>query len=208
MSQGHDTATDRLVDVIRTIKLGRQTGVLTANCGEGMTQEEGTITFANGQVTQAILGRRVGSEALNALTTWVNCRYMFLSSAAESLAKQSTNKPRSTSRPGLNTPISPGKSDTGPLAAENRGKGEAGGQNSPAPVPTAPYRTQSLASALDAITHMGLSRAHRRLLVLIDGQRSISELIRLMGCSQNEVHELLLALERSALIQIPIIPPY
>ncbi len=80
MSQQRETATDRLVSIIQVIQLGRKTGLLTARRGDGITQEEGTITFIKGQITQTTVGRRKGSEALNWLTTWGNCRFTFVSS--------------------------------------------------------------------------------------------------------------------------------
>ncbi len=69
MSQQQELLTDRLVHVISSIQRGRRSGVLTAKRGEGIALEEGTIVFANGQVSQASVGRRRGSEALNWLST-------------------------------------------------------------------------------------------------------------------------------------------
>lgn len=86
MSQQQETATERLVKVIQTVQIGRRTGVLAARRGEGVTLEEGAISFVNGQVTEASAGRRSGSEALNWLSAWSHCRYTFTPSAASTLA--------------------------------------------------------------------------------------------------------------------------
>ena len=212
MSQQRETVTDRLVSVIRTIQLGRQTGILTVQRGEGVSLEEGNLTFVNGQVTQATLGRRTGSEALNALTTWGNCRYTFVSPENQAKtaipASPSTDRPLSDASRNPRTPMPFSRTQTEPLGTEAKGRDEPGKQNPPTPLPVAPYRIQPLESALRSIERLGLSRTHRHLLLLIDGERSITELIRLTGRNQSEVHELLRALERAAIIQIPTVPPY
>ncbi|HET9922226.1 MAG TPA: DUF4388 domain-containing protein [Ktedonobacteraceae bacterium] len=212
MSQQRETVTDRLVSVIRTIQLGRQTGVLTAQRGEGVSLEEGIITFVNGQVTQAALGRRAGSEALNALTIWGNCRYTFVSPENQTKTSITASLPTDRLLPDASkdprTPIPFSRTQTEPLYTEAGGRDEPGRQNTPAPFPLAPYRIQPLESALRSIERLGLSRTYRHLLLLIDGERSITDLIRLMGRNQNEVYELLRALERAAIIKIPAVPPY
>ena len=83
MAQQQELLTDRLVSVISSIQRGRRSGVLTAKRGEGIALEEGTIIFANGQVSQANVGRRRGSEALNWLSTWGSCRFMFVPASSE-----------------------------------------------------------------------------------------------------------------------------
>src|SRR5713226_9094218 len=86
MSQQQETATERLVKVIQTVQIGLRTGVLAARRGEGVTLEEGVISFVNGQVTEVSARRRSGSEALNWLSAWSHCRYTFTPSAASALA--------------------------------------------------------------------------------------------------------------------------
>jgi Domain of unknown function (DUF4388) len=218
MSQQRETATDRLVSIIQVIQLGRKTGLLTAKRGEGITQEEGTITFIKGKITQTTVGRRKGSEALNWLTTWGNCRFTFVSSdPAEtspshtpitpippSISERSTND----TDPGLRPQRTFLNRQTEPLLA-----GESNGVapqklNSAVPAPTIPFRTRQIDSALRVIENMGLSRTHRHLLLLIDGQRSVPELVRLTGRSEHEIASLLHDLEKATVIQIPGALPY
>jgi len=78
MTQRQEATTDRLVNVIQSIQLGRRTGTLMARRGVGVTLEEGIVTFVNGRVTEARVGRRGGSLALNWLSTWGYCRYTFV----------------------------------------------------------------------------------------------------------------------------------
>ena len=217
MSQQRETATDRLVSIIQVIQLGRKTGSLTAKRGEGITQEEGTITFIKGKITQTTVGRRKGSEALNWLTTWGNCRFTFVSSDSSESSQSLTPIPPSISGHSTN--------DTDPalrpqrtllnrqpeplLAGESNGVApQKPNRAVPAPASSIPFRTRQIDSALRVIENMGLSRTHRHLLLLIDGQRSIPELVRLIGRSEHEVASLLQDLEQATVIQIPGTLPF
>lgn len=216
MSQQRETATDRLVSIIQLVQLGRKTGVLTAKRGDGITQEEGTITFIKGQITQTSVGRRRDSEALNWLTTWGNCRFTFVSSDPAETSSLTAISPevqvygtRDTD-PRLRQQRPLVDNQTGPLTAResNRIKSLNPDTQAPAPVvATAPFRTRQIDSALRVIENMGLSRTHRHLLLLIDGQRSIPELVRLMRRSEHEIASLLHDLEQATVIQVPSIPP-
>lgn len=234
MSQQRETATDRLVSIIQLIQLGRRTGLLTAKRGDGITLEEGTIVFTKGQVTQAAVGRRNGSEALNWLTTWGNCRFTFVAAdPAESdmpLMPLSSRLPENGGNgtdPRLRQQRPLPNRQSGPLPANGSGRqsgplpanstGSIGSNNGasrfttpipPAAQPGPPIRTRQLDSALKVIENMGLSRAHRRLLLLIDGQRTAIELVRLMGRDENEVYSLLRDLEQATVIQLPGVPPF
>jgi YD repeat-containing protein len=81
MPQQRDTATDRLLNVIQVIQLGRKSGLLSVERGEGIQFEEGMIMFVNGQATQASVGQRTGLEAFNWLSTWNACLFSFIPSS-------------------------------------------------------------------------------------------------------------------------------
>src|SRR6266705_6406962 len=121
MSQQQETATDRLVSVIQAIQHGRKTGRLTVKRGEGITLEEGSITFVNGQITVAGVGRRSHSEALNWLSTWGNCRFTFVS-------LESSSSPRTTGTLDIPNPLPsssiqpPTPRQTSPLGADTNHK--------------------------------------------------------------------------------------
>lgn len=217
MSQQRETATDRLVSIIQVIQLGRKTGLLTAKRGEGITREEGTITFIKGKITQTTAGRRKGSEALNWLTTWGNCRFTFVSSDLSETSPSLTPIPPNASAPGMNgtdpdlrQQRSLQKRQTEPLlAGESNGVApQRPNKAVPATTSSIPFRMRQIDSALRVIENMGLSRTHRHLLLLIDGQRSIPELVRLIGRSEHEVASLLYDLEQATVIQIPGTSPF
>ncbi len=219
MSQ-QETTTDSLISIIQSIQLAQENGVLIARRGEGGTSEEGSIVFANGQVAQAIAGRRTGSGALNRLSTWGKCRYIFKAAKGVAQLLPSTPSPNldreqpaiADSHPRREVPLV----ET-PSEALNRPSGTATG---PLSRPSGPLRTvrgqtflfpsvliflsptEPMNEALRRIEQNKLSRLHRQLFLLIDGQRSFGEVVRLVGKSQGEVYELLCELEGIGVIHI------
>jgi hypothetical protein len=64
-----------------------------------------------------------------------------------------------------------------------------------------PQRTRAVNEILPHFNRLGLTRIHRQLFLLIDGQRSVPELIILIGHRTDEVDTLLDDLERAGLIR-------
>ncbi|HEY4385071.1 MAG TPA: hypothetical protein VGN34_11430, partial [Ktedonobacteraceae bacterium] len=66
-------------------------------------------------------------------------------------------------------------------------------QQSPAGMPdqAAPQRLKAADEALSLLESASLSRMHRHLLLLLDGQRTIAELSRLMNRGEGEILRLL-----------------
>ena len=175
MQSQRQTMTDRLADVIHIIHIGGKSGVLAVEREPG---EEGFITFVDGRVVEAQVGSQNGLAAFDYLNTWQACRFSLLTHIAHETS----------------TPIY----STQPLPPITQGN------NVPDETPvvhTAPLRMQSGEEVLQQPGTMQLPRLHRRLLLLIDGQRRHSDLARLMSRSIDEIQELLDDLERSGLIQ-------
>jgi hypothetical protein len=133
--------------------------------------EEGSITFSKGQITRAYIGRHTGAEALNILTTWGDCRFLFLSSDETEIG------------PLLQLSPSPDPArNTGPSGANGTVRERYSGYAST--TPQAPYSSLPIDTALRMIENLHLTRAHRQLLLLIDGHRTVTELARLMNKSE------------------------
>lgn len=213
MSQ-QEAATDRLVEVIQSIQVAQDSGVLIVRRGEGRTLEEGTIVFVNGQVTQSAVERRSDKAALNWLSTWGQCRYIYIPSTAPGVLPERpeirntpppiSDDPTSTPRPRVTDtlsriPISPLRRQTEPQEVA------PSGQRDPLVNERSQVVPQSilvLNLALRRIEQGKLTRSHRQLFLLVDGQRSSVELARLVGKSQGEVYELLRDLERVGVIHL------
>ncbi len=176
MQPQRQTMTDRLADVIHIIHIGGKSGVLAV---ERETGEEGFITFVDGRVVEAQVGSQNGLAAFNYLNTWQTCRFSLL-----------THNAHETSTPVYTTQ---------PLPLITTQKNDVSAETSVSH--TAPLRMQLGEEVLQQPGTMQLPRLHRRLLLLIDGQRGHGDLARLMSRSVDEIQELLDDLERSGLIQ-------
>ncbi len=186
MQSQRQTVTDRLSDVIHIIHIGGKSGVLAVERGEGRAVEEGFITFVNGRIVEARVGTQVGLAAFNYLNTWQTCRFSLLS--------------RSTGEvPSMNPLQLPAASSAGDPTKNSSSQYY---QSDTARQATVPVRLRAGEEALHQQGNVQLPRTHRRLLLLIDGYRTRSDIARLMGRSLAEVQELLSDLERNSFIQL------
>jgi len=220
MAQQQGLLTDRLVSVISSIQRERRSGVLVAQRGGGITLEEGTIVFVNGQITEAHAGRQRGAAARNWLSTWGSCRFTFVPTSSEagvhvdqpSLPAKGSSTGRlslgpsshttNTRRPDLSALRSSffGGQEGSRVAGARERIGMKGSRDTPAPA--APYPLQPLDAALRLIEQYGLSRVHRQLFCLVDGRRTIEEMVRLMRKRESEIYRLLGDLEYAHVIRI------
>ncbi len=188
MQPQRQTMTDRLADVIHIIQFGSKSGVLTVERGNGSTKEEGYITFVMGRVVEARVGQYNGPTAFNYLATWQTCFFALVAEAPRTqLPAHKANS--STQTPVVRTPFDAHQSTT-----YEKPQG-SGGQSA------LPYRLQRGEESIRDSGLLPLSRMHRRLLILIDGQRGLEDLARLMARSPNEVQELLNDLVRGGFIR-------
>jgi Domain of unknown function (DUF4388) len=177
----HGTLTENLVDVLHALQLARKTGllVLERNRKDGDV-EQGMLALLNGQIIDADLGIYRGAAALEMLMKWSPCYFIFQTSPTAEAPHFSPALPQPQTHTG----------NTGKVAS------------APKPAPSAPYRLQQVDAALARFRSMGLSRTHRQLFLLIDGQRTSTELARLMGRSLDELGSLLVDLVRAGLIRL------
>lgn len=204
----------RLVDIIQKLQARRETGQLTAKQGNGATTEEAIIVFVSGRITEARVGRRSGSEALNRLSSWENCFYQFMGSGS---LNDSTRSHPSSSLDWVSEATTGGQMTNTPLPSssvyssqpQTDPYGETTATNHPRMplAPGVPYPVSNLQEAIVRMEQVGLSRTHRRLFLLVDGRRSISDLVRLMGRGKDDVNVLLRDLRRIAVIAIAHEPP-
>jgi uncharacterized protein DUF4388 len=208
MPQQPTTLTDRLANVIQVIQLGRKTGTLIVERSSDNSLEQGTVCFVNGLMTQASAHQLRGLAAFQWLNTWGSCRFTFTpSESAATTTKLHSLRPDQI-------PASEHETfqDTGPtIRIQAQAQAFSGSRtdnnldhqhdlslhNASGSIPN---QVRSLDDAIQRIERMKLSRAHRRLFLLIDGHRTTTDLARLMGRRQVEVDALLQDLERADVV--------
>ena len=181
MPQHRGTETSQLASVIEVIQLGRKTGVLTVERDTDSSLETGELTFDNGYIIQARSGRGVqGQQALLWLRSWKACRFTFL--AAQETTR--TTQPLPAVSP---HEFAQKKRETQP----QRMPSEALQSTNPFVETNVPQGIQPLENALQLSAQAHLTRTHRQLSLLVDGQRNATELARLIGRTHDEVISLL-----------------
>lgn len=196
MQPQRQTMTDRLADVIHIIHIGGKSGVLTVERGEGKAVEEGFIIFVDGRIVEARVGVQTGIDAFEYINTWQVCRFALLSRVADEASSVYPPQLPPSYRSNVSDKISSAHTPT--LMNGNESSQYRSGVREQS---TPPLRLNSGEAILQQPGNMQLPRLHRRLLLLIDGQRGKGDLARLMARSSDEVQELLNDLERSGLIQ-------
>ena len=175
--------TNNLADVLQILQLAHRTGLLEVErVGAGNVIEQGTITLLRGQITEAKFGNYRGAAAFEMLSKWSTCYFTFhVSTESENVAT-------------LNTPVS-----RSPITNELRKVPTTGPLTGP--VAGAAYRVYAVEEALPLFASRGLTRVHRQLFLLIDGQRTTQQLARLIGRNPGEIESLLVDLERTGFIR-------
>lgn len=199
MQPQRETLTDNLADIIQILQIGFRSGTLTVERGEGPRLEEGYLIFVNGRVVDARTGQYTNWSAFNYLKTWGSCRFSFDSNTSPPLSPMPPSPPihgNGNGHIGASGPLNghaPGESvPTAPLGFPAFQSG---------PLTRIPARLQAGEAALNHPDATGLQRTHRRLLLLINGQRSCTDLARLMSRNPDEVQALLDDLEQAGLIR-------
>lgn len=208
MSQQPKTETDRLANVIQVLQLGQQTGMLIVERHNGSHVEQGIITIANGYIMHASVGQRQGQDALAWLGSWGHCYFSFSTEQKRGRVGNPGHTPRGgeqSRRESFSSPLliaAPGQasSQANTLTRTTGNLGDSGPL-----MPTAwtitPSRICRIEEGMHVIERMGLSRTHRRLFLLIDGRRTLQDLVRLLPHEPGEIHRLLKELARAGVVQ-------
>ncbi|GCE06929.1 DUF4388 domain-containing protein [Dictyobacter aurantiacus] len=191
-----DTAADQLIKVIQVLQLGRKTGVLTVERGEGPTFEEGMLVFSYGNIVSAKTGYLNGIDACNQLYTWTRCKFAFIP------------HPQASGWDAPSAPLRQPETTPGPdhsaRSAGARPSPNQGGEQAP----QFPFHNEILyqkilepAYSLQAIEAARLSRAHKHLFMLVNGERTLTEFVRLTGRQLSEIASQLTDLEQIGVIR-------
>lgn len=203
MQPQRETMTDSLADIIHVIRLGGKSGTLTVERGEAKTLEEGFIVFADGRILEAKAGHSSGLQAFNYLNTWTACRFSFLDYVAPDVTM--SYQPASFLPPGEKFPPKdvsvPGKGQFVASHFTQQGNDIYTNSGSSVTAFRLPSRSRAGEVALEQPERVHISRLQKRLLLLINGQRTLNELARLISRSPDETQKLLEELERAGFVE-------
>ncbi|MBV9257171.1 MAG: DUF4388 domain-containing protein, partial [Ktedonobacteraceae bacterium] len=204
----------RLVSVIQAVQLGRETGTLIAKRRGGISTEEGRIVFTNGRITEVSMNSQSASDAFNYISTWENCLVSFIpqdplrtiTHLFESSTMAVSNPSQEQKPAGPSTPLPRG-------ARPVREHRQNQAYDTPVAKPTQPVSLSEqelmaytpvlmrpLPVVLYRIEQTGLSRAHRQLALLINGERSVEDLVHVMGRTFSNIQGIVQDLKRLGLI--------
>jgi hypothetical protein len=221
MAKPRVTATNRLSNVIDVVEMGRRSGMLSVERGGGSVLEVGEIFFVSGSPTYAALAGLRGREALLALGNWGPCRFAFDTESPPppgnivvtnpTLHAAPRNQPSSTPPMGNHIPAAgnrmTGRLQTGPLGSKQTGSLNQYGSYTPPGtyantdgLGRRPRRAPDVRDLMAVVTTYNLSRNHRTVLLLADGEHSILDLARLSSKSVDEITGLLADLESRGLV--------
>jgi hypothetical protein len=221
MAKPRVTATNRLSNVIDVVEMGRRSGMLSVERGGGSVLEVGEMYFVSGVPTYVALAGLRGREALLALSTWGPCRFAFDTDSTQPPPNIVVTDPSLYTHPrdqGSSTPpmASPGPAagsqamrrlQTRPLGPRQTGSLNQYGSYTPpntnlntASLGRRPRRAPDVRDLMMVVTTYNLSRNHRTVLLLADGEHSILDLARLSSKSVDEITVLLADLESRGLV--------
>ena len=213
MLQQYGIAT-RLVSVIQAVQLGRETGTLIAKRRGGISTEEGRIVFIDGRIAEVTMNSRSTSDAFNYISTWENCQVSFISRDTlrtithlfESSSLMASPPSEEQKRASPSTPLPKG---VRPVREQRQNRTYDTPVAKPAQplslseqelMAYTPVLMQPLPIVLYRIEQTGLSRAHRQLALLINGERSVEDLVHVMGRTFSNIQGIVQDLKRLGLI--------
>jgi hypothetical protein len=224
--------TDDLETTIHSIELLQQTGVLNIERAKGGVRETATLIFLQGQVVDAIIGSRTGQDVLDWVITWGSCRYTFdVRFPSEIVVPPPPSPALVDETSSASSPLGfisqvvqkyTHTADTAQVAEEAPSPFPVPRTPSPVaypltpipPIPQtmvpqvemtrlpAPFRLVNGPEVVNYMERFGLSRLHRHVFFLLDGQRTAVDVVRLTGRSFYEIQHLLADLERLGLVSM------
>lgn len=225
MTKGRDIAIESIGDLLEVARLQQRSGLLRAECSQGGRLEEGELYLQAGQPIYARMGNLIGHEALNYLLSWRNILFAFsadvprppanlISGVRSSNANVKTAIP-SPERYATNTsPSIPARyaTNASPSIPERypttRGLRWNNAEEHNDALPSQRYASLSnmawrVPQKVDLeqdVLSLSLTRRQRMVYLLIDGQRTVSDLARTAGKASIDVELVLSELQERGLI--------
>ena len=189
-------------DLFALIRTRRQSGLLSVERYENGRFEEGEVSFQKGFPVNARSGSRTGQDALSYLHAWSQVDFSFTPETTETSnpLPASPIPPPPVMRPTNTTqPLSPPRQRTPPPHTDL----PQPSSSQPANTRSAFYeRTPRKLVNEQNVMNMALTRPQRSLYLLIDGRRTVADLIRFTNRDAQEVYQLLSELQARGLILV------
>lgn len=201
------TQTSQLRNVIQVLQLGNKSGILTVT-HQTTVIEEARITFVHGAMTDVRLGHLSHQKALNAILGWDLCRFVFTTVEINTEPQQRsvntlpTPDPLPHSTSAQTKHATPPPSQASPTHMPHTPSQEGTNIRPQPSAPIIPRRTRPDVESLQHLTSADLSRLHRRLFLLINEERNLQDLARLLNHSPQEVQKLLHDLAKIGIIML------
>lgn len=211
MANERTAITERLLDVLESIRAQQQSGRLIIGQYNGGRMQEGEVYIQAGQPVYARLAQLAGQEALNRLLSWRNISITFYLEEAV----QVTTQPGSAITTGRQVAALPQRSSASSQASVSTAVPDSPGPSEPpalTPVPS-PSGEKSYMPGLEwlvprksaverDVMTLPLTRPQRFTYFLVDGRRTVADLSRCTGKTVQELDLILSELRAQGLVEI------
>jgi hypothetical protein len=212
MTKGRDNLAEALNGVLESVRLRRQTGLLSIECLREGRYEEGEIYVQAGQPVYAQTGQLSGQEAFTRMLGWRQIQFAFLPDVVRAAANSAFPKANgNTPSPPVSTitaPRFPAMNGSGPMQAVEWKSGPLPAQDAPqvpqepASIPGLEWIVPRKVGSERDVMGLPLTRPQRSVYLLVDGRRSVADLARCTRKSMQEIERLLSELRERGLITI------
>lgn len=209
MTKGRDNLAETLNGVLESVRLRRQTGLLSIECLHDGRYEEGEVYLQVGQPVYARTGQFRGQEALTRMLSWRQIQFAFLPDvvrpAAHSSSALGNGSPASPPVGTLTAPRFPAVNRSGPLPLADQNSEPLSAQNATNAAGSTPGLEWVVPRKVGGerdVMQLPLTRPQRSVYLLVDGRRSIADLARCTHKSMQEIERLLSELRQRGLITI------
>ena len=211
MANERTAITERLLDVLESIRAQQQSGRLIIGQYNGGKMQEGEVYIQAGQPVYARLAQLAGQEALNRLLTWRNISITFYLEEAV----QVTTQPGTAVTTGRQVAALPQRSSASSQAPVTPSVPDSPGPSAPPALTPAPATSgektympglewlvpRKSAIERDVMT-LPLTRPQRFTYFLVDGRRTVADLSRCTGKTVQELDLILSELRAQGLVEI------
>jgi hypothetical protein len=188
---------ENFAQILEMARYSRQNGMILVEHYQSGRVEEGEVFFQSGQLIRARAGRLNGQDALNWILRWHNITYTI--GTDESL--QSGATPFAIQR-NYTSPAPPkAHRTTGPIVSQTPAKGSisiANDSSTPGIERLVPQKRGIESEVLG----LPLTRPQRFIYFLVDGHRTVADLVRCTGKNAREIEFILNELQEQGLVAV------